>query len=137
MTHKLTTQEALIYIMVMVSAVDRQMSDNEMSRIGRLTRFLPVFEGFDDERLIKVSQDCALLLAGPEGLDIALEIVKEALPPRLYDTAYAAGVEVASADLKVQPEEVRLLHLLRERLDLDKLTATAIERAAIARFRKA
>lgn len=137
MNRKLTSQEALIYVMVMVSAADRQMSDRELARIGRLSRFLPVFEGFDEEKLIDVSRDCAKVLAGPEGLDITLEIIKEALPHRLRDTAYAMGVEVATADLAMQPEEIRLLQLLRERLELDALTATAIERAAMARFRRA
>jgi tellurite resistance protein len=135
MTPKITAHDALIYVMVMVSAVDAQMPDSELSRIGRLTRFLPVFEGFDADTLLDVSRQCAALLSGPEGLDIVLEVIREKLPPKLYDTAYALGVEIALADLNVGPEEIRLLQLLRDRLQLDKLTCAAIERGAIARFR--
>lgn len=131
----LSHHEALVYVMVMMSAVDRTMSDDEFRRIGRLTRFLPVFEGFDDDRLPAIARDCSVLLDGAEGLDIALEVVREALPARLADTAYALAVELAAADHEIRDEEIRLLRLLRDRLDLDKLTCAAIERSAIARFR--
>lgn len=76
-------------------------------------------------------------MSGPEGLDIVLEIIKDALPHRLYDTAYALAVEIAMADLNVSQEEIRLLQLLRDRFGLDKLTCAALERGAIARFRVA
>jgi tellurite resistance protein len=136
MTRKLTPQEAMIYVMVMVSAVDRQMSDAELGRIGRMSRHLPAFEGFDEERLISVARDCAAMLALPEGLDITLEVVKEALPARLRETAYALAFEVAAADLKIPAEEVRLLELIRTRMEVDRLTAAAIERSASARYRR-
>ncbi|ASW05480.1 MULTISPECIES: tellurite resistance TerB family protein [Rhizobium] len=137
MNKPLSAHEALIYVMVLASAVDRTMNDRELSRIGELIHALPVFKGFDDEKLISVSRDCAKLLASNEGLDIVLETVRDTLPARLYDTAYALAVEVASADLSVKAEELRLLSLLRDRLGLDKLTCAAIERSAIARYRKA
>lgn len=132
----LSHHEALIYVMVMMSAVDTVMTDDELERIGRLTGFLPVFDDFDDEHLMHTARECAALLDGPEGLDITLEVVREALPARLHDTAYALAVEIASADLSIRQEEIRLLQLLRDRLGLDKLTCAAIERGAMARFRK-
>lgn len=137
MNEPISAQEALIYVMVMASAVDRKMNDHELGSIGELIRVMPVFKGFDEERLIGVSRDCATLLSGREGLDIVLETVRDTLPPRLYDTAYAVAVEVAAADLSVTAEELRLLAMLRDRLGLDKLTCAAIERSAIARYRHA
>lgn len=136
MNSSLTQHEALVHVMVMMSAVDRTMTDGELERIGRLSRFLPVFDGFDDEQLVKIARDCAQMLAAPEGLDITLELVREGLPERLHDTAYALAVEIAAADLALRQEEIRLLQLLRDRLGLDKLTCAAIERAAVARFRR-
>jgi tellurite resistance protein len=136
MPENLSPQEAPIYVMVMMSAVDKTMTDNELEGIGRLARVLPVFDGFDHDRLVHVARECGALLDGAEGLDIALEVVREALPPRLYDTAYAVAVELAATDHSVPNEEIRLLQLLRDRLGLDKLTCAAIERSAIARFRK-
>jgi tellurite resistance protein len=137
MARQITVHEALIYVMVMISAADGKMPEIELKRIGRLASFLPVFEGFDTERIIPIARDVQEILAGPEGLDIALEIVKDTLPHRLHDTAYSIAVEIATADLILDATEVRFLQMLRARLELDKLTAAAIERSAIARFRRA
>jgi hypothetical protein len=43
------------------------------------------------------------------------------------------ALEVAAADLDVKPEETRFLEMLRDSLDLDKLTTAAIERGIRAR----
>ena len=137
MAKKVTVQAALIYVMVMVSAADGKMPDAELKRIGRLARFLPVFHGFAEDEIIPATRDIQAILAGPEGLEIALETVKDAIPHRLYDTAYALAVEIATADLWLDATEIRFLQLLRARLEIDKLTAAAIERSAVARFRKA
>lgn len=136
MPNTVSTEEALIYLMVTMSAVDKAMNDQEMARIGRLVTFLPVFAEFDENDLVKVSRSAAQVLNGPEGLDIMLEVVRDAVPPRLYDTAYALAVEIAAADYNIQQEEIRLLQMIRDRLGLDKLTCAAIEQGAIARFRK-
>lgn len=136
MTGRHEQQEALIKVMVMMSAVDNAMTDAELARIGRLARVLPVFDGFDDESIIHIARECASLLSAPEGLDVTLEVIRERIPPRLADTAYALAVEIAAADHRIRNEEIRLLQMLRDRLGLDKLTCAAIERAAIARFRR-
>ncbi|WP_097142517.1 tellurite resistance TerB family protein [Rhizobium subbaraonis] len=136
MTHDNAPQEALIQVMVLMSAVDNAMTDAELARIGRLVRSLPIFEDFADDLILHIAQECAALVSAPEGLDVALEVIRERLPKRLADTAYALAVEIAAADHRIRNEEIRLLELLRDRLGLDKLTCAAIERAAIARFRK-
>lgn len=137
MSQPISAQDALVYLMVMTSAADTAINDAEFARIGRMVSFLPVFQGFDEERLVGVCRDCAELLKGPEGLDIVLEVIRDAIPSRLYDTAYALAVEIASADFNIQQEEIRILQMLRDRLVLDKLTCAAIERGVIARFRHA
>ena len=53
-----STQEALVYVMVAVSAVDRSMTDNELAKIGSLVRTMPVFAGYRDDRLIETSRQC-------------------------------------------------------------------------------
>ncbi len=136
MTSVIPAEEALIYTMVIASAVDSQMPDEELGYIGNLVQTLPVFAGFNAGRLVAVSQDCQALLSTEDGLDTALQLIRQALPAKLCDTAYALAVEVASADLKLTPEELRFLSRLRDTLSLDKLTCAAIERSAIARYRK-
>lgn len=137
MANKTSSQEGIIYLMVIMSAADREMSDLELAKMGRLTRYLPVFEDFEEEDLLPTTRRCSALLAEPEGLGLALRAIKEAIPERLYDTAYAIAVDLASADMNVRIEEIRVLQLVRDLFNLDKLTCAAIERGAIARFRKA
>ncbi|MGG7517385.1 tellurite resistance TerB family protein [Allorhizobium undicola] len=137
MSSPVTIHDALIFTMVMASAVDSAMHDEELRRIGDLVAQTPVFAGFDHEGLMSASKRCAAILSEAEGLDIMLETIRDALPERLYDTAYALAVEVTAVDHAVRPEEIRLLQLLRDRLSLDKLTCAAIERSAIARYRRA
>ncbi|MEY9561800.1 tellurite resistance protein [Sinorhizobium fredii] len=105
MSASLSQHEALVYVMVMMSAVDRSMSDDEFARIGGLVRFLPAFDGFDEDRLIHIGRECAAQLAAPEGLDVTLEMVRESLPQRHYETAYALAVEIAAADQRIRTEE--------------------------------
>ena len=137
MTASVTPQEALVYTMVIASAVDRHMSDDELRHIGDLVKTLPVFSTFDANRLLDVARECNSLVSGPLGLDGVLLIIRDALPARLHDTAYALAVEVSASDLTLTPEELRFLSRLRDALSLDKLTCAALERSAIARYRKA
>ena len=135
MTSSVTPHDALIYVMVTMSAVDSTMTDSELKEIGTIVETLPVFAGYDSERLIATSRAASAILAVDDGLDKLLGIVAEALPRKLYDTAYALAVEVAAVDLSVAQEELRFLQMLRDRLDLDKLTIAALERSAAARYR--
>jgi tellurite resistance protein len=130
---KITPHEALIYVMITMSAADRQISDRELDRIAQVVRQMPVFMGYDEANLAKAAERCGDLLSDEDGLDELLEQIASALPKKLYETAYALGVEVAAADLRVPDEEIRLLELLRDVLHLDKLVTAAIERAARAR----
>lgn len=130
-----TTHEALIYLMVITSASDRDMTDVELARIGEVVRSWPIFMDFDQERLVKVAQDCEELLHHEPGLEGVLDLARRAIPERLHDTAYAAAFEVASVDLEMRMEELRVLQRLRQHLSVDGLTIAAIERATKARHR--
>ena len=128
-------QEALIYLMVIVSAAEGDMNARELSRIGTVVRSLPIFEDFDDNKLLDVAQRCQEIVQAEDGLNIIMNTIRDALPEALYDTAYAVAVEVAAADRYVEQEELRILQILRNRLRLDPLIVAAIERAARARHR--
>lgn len=132
---KLTAQEAIIYVMVMVSASDREMGDAELSRIGTLVRAKPVFRGFEQAKTLGVAQACQKWLQEKDGFEEILAAVSDALPKALRETAYAYAVDIAVADIQVDPAEFRLLQILRERLGLDRATVNAIELAAKIRHR--
>ncbi len=126
--------DALIYTMVLVSASDREMTDAEMHAMGDIVKHLPVFDDYDRERLIKAAVDCAELLADPEGLEKVADFIVSTLPDKLRETAYALACDVAAADGRASQEELRLLQWLRERLNVGRLEAAAIERGTRARF---
>lgn len=135
MNQTISHHAALIYVMVIVSAADRNMTDAELRRIGSIIRNLPIFADFSEEKLISTAQDCAEILDDDEGLETVLGLVSGALPEMLHDTAYALAVEVAAADLNVNPEELRILQILRNRFGLDRLVCAGIERTILARHR--
>ncbi|MDH3472235.1 MAG: tellurite resistance TerB family protein [Rhodospirillales bacterium] len=126
-------QTALIYTMVMVSAADRDMTDAELQTIGDMVKHLPVFHDYDLSGLTKTAQDCAELLADPDGLDKGLAEIGGALPDKLRETAYALACDVAAADGTVAQEELRLLEWLRHGLKIGRLKAAAIEYGAKVR----
>jgi len=134
MENTVSLHQALIYTMVTITAVDAKVGDTELTRIGRLVQTLPVFKGFDPERLTHVTQECAEILQVEGGLDAVLALIGQAVPAGLAETAYALAVEIAVADLNIAREEVRFLARLRDALDLDKLVTSAIERSATARY---
>jgi tellurite resistance protein len=126
--------EALIYTMVLISAADQNMTDAELHTIGELVNHLPVFRDFDRGKLVSVAQDCAAVLDDEDGLNKAIELIKSSLPAKLRETAYALACDVAAAGGRVSQEELRLLEMFRHRLEVDRLTAAAIERGVRARY---
>lgn len=136
MPASLTPQQALIYAMITVSAVDRAMTDDELARIGSIVQQLPPFQQQDRDWLVKNAEECAAVLNEADGLDKVLDMIGEGLPPRLRETAYVLAAEVAASDLHVKVEEIRFLELLADKLKLDNLTCAALERAAKARHQR-
>jgi len=127
---------ALIYAMITMSAVDRSMSDVEMARIGSIVSSLPAFAGHSGDWLTDEAQACGKLLAKDGGLDRVLDLISDALPENLRETAYVLCAEIAASDLEIKAEEVRFLELLADKLSLDRLTCAALERAVRARHQK-
>jgi tellurite resistance protein len=125
---------ALIYTMVIVSAADRDMTDAELAIIGDIVGHLPVFRDFDREHLPKVLEDCSKMLNRDDGLEEAFAGIKAVLPANLRETAYAIACDVAAADGEASQEELRVLEMMRHRLNIDRLIAAGIERGARARF---
>ena len=128
---------ALIYTMVLVSAADEDMTDSELKIMGGIVRYLPVFRDYDVNNLPNTARECVELVSDSDGLDKALKIIVDSLPERLRETAYAIACDVAAADGRASQEELRFLELLRHRLEVGRLPAAAIERAARARHQTA
>ena len=132
----LDTHGALICTMVIVSAADSNMTDAELAIIGRIVGYLPIFRDFDRDTLPSVLETCSRLLSREDGLEEAFAEIKQVLPVNLRETAYALACDVAAADRDATQEELRVLELMRHRLDIDRLIAAGIERGARARFQR-
>jgi tellurite resistance protein len=126
---------ALIYTMVIVSAADSELPDAELRIIGDIVRDLPVFRDFDRNELPRVLNDCTELMSREDGLEETLKAIKAALPAKLRETAYAIACDLVASDGEASQEELRIIELIRHRLNLEPLVAAAIERGARARFR--
>ena len=129
----LTPQEAIIYLMVMTSASDGKITDGELRTIGRVVRSFPLFSEADEAALVDTSEKCGRLMASDDGMHKVLASAARALPKHLNETAYAAVVDVVTADENLDMTEIRLLELIRDALNVPDAGADAIEHAARAR----
>jgi len=129
----LTPQEAIIYLMVMTSASDGRIEDAELRTIGRVVRSFPLFSESDENGLVTTSENCGRLMSSDGGLHKVLEAAAAALPKHLVETAYAAVVDVVTADENLDMTEIRVLELIRNALRIADDGAQAIEHAARAR----
>ncbi len=132
----LTPHSALVYVMVIMAAADRRMVDAEITAMSHSIADMPVFKTYDRAKLLAAMQACTDILQHGEGLETVLGLVAEALPENLRDTAYAVACTVAVSDGRVGQEELRLLEMIRDELDIDRLIAAAIERGVVALSRK-
>ena len=129
----MTAQDALVALMITVSASDADVRTAELVKINNAINHLPVFAEYDTDRLPRMSHMVFDLLDQDDGLDALFGLIKDALPEKLFETAYALSCDVAAADGRIDGPEARMLEEIREELDIDRLHAAAIERGARAR----
>jgi tellurite resistance protein len=132
-SHPLTPEDCLLAVMIATSASDEQIRTSELVSIEAIVNHLPVFANYDADRLKTVSQIVFDLFAEEDGLDALFGLIRENLPEKLNETAYALACDVAAADGTLGESELRLLEEIRYELSLDRLHAAAIERGARAR----
>ncbi|WP_170420655.1 tellurite resistance TerB family protein [Ruegeria arenilitoris] len=132
-THPMSPQDCLVAIMVAVSASDETIRTAELVKIEAAVNMLPVFAEYDADRMRRVSQIVFDLFEQEDGLDALFGLIRDNLPERLNETAYALACDVAAADGSLAETELRLLEEIRYELEIDRLHAAAIERGARAR----
>jgi len=126
-------QDALVAMMVATSISDEHIRTLELLSIERVINHLPIFADYDLDRLRIVSQAVFDLMEDEDGLDALFGLVRDALPSRFYETAYALSCDVAAADGRLRESELRFLAETRYQLEIDRLYGAAIERGARAR----
>ena len=131
--HPLTPEDCLLAVMIATSASDEQIRTSELVSIEAIINHLPVFANYDADRLKTVSQIVFDLFGEEDGLDALFGLIRENLPEKLNETAYALACDVAASDGRLGESELRLLEEIRYELNIDRLHAAAIERGARAR----
>lgn len=131
--HPLSPQDCLVAVMIAVSASDANIRTAELIKIEGAVNNLPVFADYDTDRIKVMAQMVFDLFEQEDGLDALFGLVRDNLPERLFETAYALACDVAAADGRLAESELRLLEESRYELNIDRLHAAAIERGARAR----
>ncbi|MFV0513848.1 MAG: tellurite resistance TerB family protein [Jhaorihella sp.] len=131
--HVLSAQDCLVALMIAVSASDENIRTAELVKIQSAVNMLPVFADYDIDRIKHISRLVFDLFEQEDGLDALFGLIRDNLPERLNETAYALACDVAAADGTLAETELRLLEEMRYELNIDRLHAAAIERGARAR----
>lgn len=132
----LDPQEALVCTMVLVAATDGGITDREIGVMAGLVQTLPVFNGFSTAQLDAAMEAAINLLREDDGLAHAGRMIRDALPRRLRETAYALACEVIAGDGFAGQSTLQMLEFVLAELHLDPLVASAIERGARARYQR-
>lgn len=132
-TPPLSAQDALVAVMVACSASDQDIRTAELVAIQRMVNHMPIFADYDTDRIRRVSRMVIDLFEEEDGLDALFGLVREALPERLFETAYALACDVVTADGRHSQVELQMLEEVREELGVDRLHAAAIEWGARVR----
>ena len=132
-THPLSPQDRLLAVMIAVSMSEDDIRTAELVKIEGAVNNLPVFADYDIDRVTTISGTVIDLFEQEDGLDALFGLIRDNLPERLFETAYALACDVAASDGTLRESELRLLEEIRYELDIDRLYAAAIERGARAR----
>ncbi len=128
-----SAQDALAALMIAVSASDENIRTAELMKISNIINHLPVFADYDANRLPSISETVFEIFTEEDGLETLFSAIRNALPARLFETAYALSCDVAASDGQIGAAEARMLEEIRYELSIDRLCAAAIERGARAR----
>lgn len=127
--------DALVAVMVAVSASDQTFRTSELVAIQRSVDHAPIFANYDADRIRAISQTVMTLFEEEDGLDALFGLVRDALPEKLYETAYALACDVGAADGRLYEGEIAMLAEIRHQLNISRLHAAAIELSAQVRHR--
>ena len=132
----LSPQDALVAVMIATSAADAQLRTAEMVAIQRMVNSMPIFGDYDVDRIRIIAQTVFDLFEEEDGLAALFGLIRDALPERLHETAYALACDAAAADGRLREVELRMLEEVREELQIDRLHAAAIKWGARVRHMK-
>ena len=110
-----------------LSLSEFELKVSELADIESIVKHLPAFANYDSARIRAVAGSVRELLDEDEGMEALCGMIKQALPPGLSKTAYAVCCDVPATGAFKRQRELSFLLELRQDLDVDRLTAAAID----------
>ena len=107
--HVLSAQDCLVALMIAVSASDENIRTAELVKIQSAVNMLPVFADYDIDRIKRMSRLVLELFEQEDGLDALFGLIRDNLPERMNETAYALACDVAAADANNLPPRAAAL----------------------------
>lgn len=126
-TPSLSPQDALVTLMIAASVSDEKIRTAELVAIQTMVNHLPIFADYDLDRFPQLSQLVFDLFEEEDGLDALFGLIRDSLPEKLFETAYALACSVVAADGMLGEIELRFLQEIRHELNISRLSAAAIE----------
>lgn len=108
---------ALLAIPLLVAAADGNVSPDELTQIGNLCAFNPIFRQLGAERTHAILTEHAKTLR-TQGGEALLSAVLPALGPKLRETAMCFAIRAALADGRLEQGEIQMLEALGSRLGI-------------------
>jgi hypothetical protein len=103
-------------LMVMVSASDRSMNDEELAKIGEVVRFFPVFQGYSQDRLVATAETASHALAEEGGLESVLDAIRASDPRAAARHRLCLRRGGGRRRPCLAQEELRMLQMIRDAL---------------------
>lgn len=122
---KLNEQESLLGLMICVTAIDGDISDDEITDLVTLKNKSNLLKGVSGNQFSEMVGKLLNILSH-QGLDSLVELCTEALPFEYRNGAFAACCDLVFSDGYVEDEEETFLENLKVRLSLDDNTAMKI-----------
>jgi hypothetical protein len=127
----LRPEAALVLAMVVALGTEREIAQEDVDIVGDLVDHLPIFGGLDRRQASELAERCLEQLARPGGVEQTYGQIRDALPGRLREAAYALACDVIALQEPRQGQQA--LARIRAQLEVDPATAQPIERAATER----
>lgn len=116
-----TTARAILGVTMIAAAADGSLDDNELTQIGNLCLFNPLFHSVGAKRSKEILHEVAGVLRAQKA-DTLLDKAVAVLTPKQAETAMCFAVRVVLADGRMQEDEIATLVIMSERLGVPQET---------------
>jgi hypothetical protein len=121
----LSHAEAFAGVIFAANSVAQELSEKTFAYFRDIFSRMRLFEGWSATHYHTLFEKLTDMLK-TQGLETLLEMSIRALPPKLYQTAFAVAVDIVLADGLVNKEEKDFLYMLQKKLQIETELATKI-----------